>query len=108
MDGNGSGERCHLARLRRQTVKYRLRATVKRDYSPCRAVDRSTVCPSPLDGNYVIYISTRTRFEFDPEKDDANRGKYGVSLSFGPRVFEDADYLLIRTFREEDGEIVTS
>ena len=44
------------------------------------------------------------RFEFDPEKDDANRGKHGVSLSFGARVFEDADYLLIPTFREEDGE----
>jgi uncharacterized protein len=44
------------------------------------------------------------RFEFDPEKDDANRGKHGVSLSFGARVFQDADYLLIPTFREEDGE----
>lgn len=44
------------------------------------------------------------RFEFDPEKDDANRGKHGVPLSFGARVFEDADYLLIPTFREEDGE----
>ena len=41
-----------------------------------------------------------------PEKDSANRGKHGVSLSFGfgARVFEDADYLLIPTFREEDGE----
>ena len=47
------------------------------------------------------------RFEFDPEKDDANRGKHGVSLSFGARVFEDADYLLIPTFREEDARIVT-
>jgi putative transcriptional regulator len=28
------------------------------------------------------------RFEFDPEKDDANRGKHGVSLSFGAGVFE--------------------
>jgi uncharacterized DUF497 family protein len=54
--------------------------------------------------DYVIYISSRTRFEFDPEKDDANRGKHGVSLSFDARVFEDADYLLIPTFREEDGE----
>ena len=44
------------------------------------------------------------RFEFDHEKDDANRGKHGVSLSFGARIFEDADYLLIPTFREEDGE----
>ena len=44
------------------------------------------------------------RFEFDR---DANRGKHGVSLSFGARVFEDADYLLIPTFREEDARIVT-
>jgi uncharacterized DUF497 family protein len=42
------------------------------------------------------------RFEFDPEKDDANRGKHGVSLSFGARVFEDADYLLV------DGKFWTS
>jgi uncharacterized DUF497 family protein len=53
---------------------------------------------------YVIYISSRMRFEFDPEKDDANRVRHGVSLSFGARVFEDADYLLIPTFREEDSE----
>jgi hypothetical protein len=53
---------------------------------------------------YVIYISSRMWFEFDSEKDDANRGKHGVSLSVGARVFEDADYLLIPTFREEDGE----
>ncbi len=44
------------------------------------------------------------RFEFDPEKDDANRGKHGVSLSFGARLFEDADCHLIPTSREEDGE----
>jgi uncharacterized DUF497 family protein len=44
------------------------------------------------------------RFEFDAEKDDANRRKHGVSLVFGARVFEDADYLLIPTFREKDGE----
>ena len=44
------------------------------------------------------------RFEFDPEKDDANRSKHGVSLAFGARVLEDVDYLLVQTFREEDGE----
>jgi len=43
------------------------------------------------------------RFEFDPEKDDANRRKHGC-LTFAARVFEDTDYLLIPTFREEDGE----
>ena len=55
-------------------------------------------------GDYVIYIPSRKRFEFDFEKDDANRGKHGVSLSFGTRVFEGADYPLIPTFREEDGK----
>ena len=44
------------------------------------------------------------RFEFDPEKDDTNRSKHGVSLAFGARVLEDVDYLLVQTFREEDGE----
>lgn len=43
-------------------------------------------------------------FEFDPEKDGANRDRHGVPLAFGARVFEDADHLLIPTFREEDGE----
>ena len=35
------------------------------------------------------------RFEFDPEKDDTNRSKHGVSLAFGARVLEDVDYLLV-------------
>jgi uncharacterized protein len=44
------------------------------------------------------------KFEFDPEKDTVNRLKHGVSLSFGARIFDDADHLLIPTFREQDGE----
>ncbi|MBV8438870.1 MAG: BrnT family toxin [Silvibacterium sp.] len=44
------------------------------------------------------------RFEFDPDKDAVNRLKHGVSLSFGSRVFDDADFLLIPTFRAKDGE----
>jgi uncharacterized DUF497 family protein len=35
------------------------------------------------------------QFEFDPEKDDTNRSKHGVSLAFGARVLEDVDYLLV-------------
>ena len=31
-------------------------------------------------------------------------GKHVVLLSFGARLFEDTEYLLIPTFREEDGE----
>jgi uncharacterized protein len=44
------------------------------------------------------------RFEFDREKDDANRRKHCLTLLWRARVFEDADYLMIPTFREEDGE----
>jgi len=44
------------------------------------------------------------RFGFDPGKDAANRRKHGVPLSFGARIFDDANYLLIPTFREQDGE----
>jgi uncharacterized DUF497 family protein len=44
------------------------------------------------------------KFEFDPEKDAANRIKHGVSLAFGARIFDDVDYLLIPTFRKEDAE----
>ena len=44
------------------------------------------------------------KFEFDAEKDVVNRIKHGVSLAFGARVFDDVDYLLIPTFRKEDGE----
>ena len=44
------------------------------------------------------------RFGFDPRKDAANRRKHGVPLSFGARIFDDANYLLIPTFREQDGE----
>jgi uncharacterized DUF497 family protein len=44
------------------------------------------------------------KFECDPEKDAVNRIKHGVSLSFGTRNFDDVDYLLIPTFRKEDGE----
>jgi len=41
------------------------------------------------------------RFEFDPEKDDTNRSKHGVSLAFGARVLEDVDYLLVGEDRYE-------
>ena len=43
-------------------------------------------------------------FEFDPVKDAANREKHGVGLTFGARIFEDADYLILPTIREEDEE----
>jgi uncharacterized DUF497 family protein len=42
--------------------------------------------------------------EFDAEKDVANRGKHGVSLDFGERVFDDPEVLIAPTIREADEE----
>ena len=43
--------------------------------------------------------------EFDPNKDTINKGKHGLSLSFGVDIFEkDINYLIVPTIREEDGE----
>ena len=44
------------------------------------------------------------RIAYDPEKDAANRGKHGVPLAFGARVFEDGRVATIASFREEDAE----
>lgn len=41
---------------------------------------------------------------FDPVKDAANRAKHGVSLTFGDRLFEDDNRLIIPSIREIDGE----
>lgn len=41
---------------------------------------------------------------FDPAKDAANREKHGLPLSFGDRIFEDGDHLIIPSIREIDGE----
>ena len=41
---------------------------------------------------------------FDPAKDAANRRKHGLPLSFGDRIFEDDNHLVIPSIREIDGE----
>lgn len=41
---------------------------------------------------------------FDPEKDQINKAKYGVSLAFGDRIFDDLDNLVVPSIRERDGE----
>lgn len=41
---------------------------------------------------------------FDPEKDQINQRKHGVSLAFGDLIFEDVDHLIIPSVRERDGE----
>jgi uncharacterized protein len=42
--------------------------------------------------------------DFDPAKDEANRNKHGVSLTFGIRIFEDENYILFPSSRPIDGE----
>lgn len=42
--------------------------------------------------------------EFDPAKDEANRFKHGLRLSFGERVFEDPLHTVVQSFRPMDGE----
>lgn len=41
---------------------------------------------------------------FDPAKDATNRAKHGLPLSFGDRIFEDEDHLIIPSIRPRDGE----
>jgi uncharacterized DUF497 family protein len=43
-------------------------------------------------------------FEFDPAKDEANRFKHGLKLSFGARVFDDPVFVLSPTIRIGDEE----
>jgi hypothetical protein len=44
------------------------------------------------------------QIDYDPDKDAANRAKHGVSLALGARVFDDEDFVVVPTFRDEDGE----
>lgn len=43
-------------------------------------------------------------FECDPAKDEANRFKHGVRLTFGIRVFDDPDHIISTSIRPVDGE----
>ncbi|MBN9505672.1 MAG: BrnT family toxin [Altererythrobacter sp.] len=43
-------------------------------------------------------------FAFDPAKDEANRFKHGLRLSFGKRIFDDPRMALIPTIRLGDEE----
>lgn len=42
--------------------------------------------------------------EFDTNKDAANQQKHGVSLSFGAKIFDDPNMLVVPTVRPEDCE----
>lgn len=44
-------------------------------------------------------------FEFDPAKDESNRFKHGLRLSFGKLVFQDPFHRVLPAFRQEDGEL---
>ncbi|WP_130731466.1 BrnT family toxin [Komagataeibacter xylinus] len=41
---------------------------------------------------------------FDPAKDLANQKKHTLSLTFGDRIFEDDNHLILPTIRIEDEE----
>jgi uncharacterized DUF497 family protein len=41
---------------------------------------------------------------FDPTKDATNQEKHKLPLSFGDRIFEDDDHLIIPSIRSQDGE----
>jgi len=43
-------------------------------------------------------------FEYDEAKEAANRRRHGLSLSFGARIFDDPDHLVLPTIREADEE----
>lgn len=43
-------------------------------------------------------------YEVDPDKDEANRFKHGLRLSFGLRVFDDDNHIVIASHRLIDGE----
>jgi uncharacterized DUF497 family protein len=43
-------------------------------------------------------------FDYDPDKDAANRVKHSVPLIFGARVFEDEDVAIVPTVRIGDEE----
>lgn len=43
-------------------------------------------------------------FEWDPLKDEANRFKHGVRLSFGKRIFDDPDHIISTSIRPVDEE----
>lgn len=43
-------------------------------------------------------------FEFDPAKDEANRFKHGLRLTFGKRIFDDPAHIVIASHRPIDDE----
>lgn len=43
-------------------------------------------------------------FDLDPAKDEANRFKHGLRLTFGTRIFDDPFHRVLPSFREQDGE----
>lgn len=53
---------------------------------------------------YVNHTYSGMEFDFDPTKDEANRFKHGLRLSFGKRVFDDPDHIVLGSHRFIDGE----
>lgn len=53
---------------------------------------------------FPYYLRPMTSDRSDPAKDAINRVKHKLPLSFGDRIFEDDNHLLIPSIREVDGE----
>ena len=49
--------------------------------------------------------SHNMKIDYDPNEDLLNRRKHGPSLADGAALFEDPDPLIIRSYRERDGEV---
>ena len=52
----------------------------------------------------VNHIYRPMECEYDSAKDEANRFKHGLKLSFGVRIFDDPAYVVLASHREIDGE----
>lgn len=54
--------------------------------------------------NYGYPVHFLMDNRFDPAKDAANQEKHGLPLSFGDKIFEDDNHLIVPSIREIDGE----
>ncbi|WP_244474735.1 MULTISPECIES: BrnT family toxin [unclassified Rhizobium] len=67
---------------------------VPQKFLPYRGFAFSTEFP------YTRFMGDR----FDPAKDLINQERHQLSLSFGDRIFEDEDHLIVPSIRERDRE----
>jgi uncharacterized DUF497 family protein len=58
----------------------------------------------PVAVNTEFPYDRRMVQRFDPAKDAINRKKHGLPLSFGDRIFDDMEHLIMPSVRPIDGE----